>query len=278
MISRAEVLRRLRAKIAAGVPIIGGGAGNGLNAKFQEAGGIDLIIIYNSGKYRCDGLGSLAGMLPFGDATEVMLEMAPSVIPAVRNTPVIAGVFGVDPRHPPERLIPRLIAEGFSGVQNYPTVGLIDGDFGINLEESGFSYEHEVRWIAAANQAGLLTTPYAFNLDHARRMTEAGADVVVAHMGLTSGGSIGARTVVSLDECVTRIAAIATAAKSVREDVIVLCHGGPLAEPADAKYILDRVEAVAGFYGASSMERLPVETAMAGRVRDFLSIRRTPVV
>lgn len=272
--SRTEILQRFRAKIAEGRPIIGGGAGTGISAKFEEAGGIDLIVIYNSGRFRMAGHGSLAGLLPYGDANAIVMEMAREVLPVVRRTPVLAGVCGTDPMRMMDRFLAEVKAAGFAGVQNFPTVGLIDGTFRMNLEETGFSYWREVEMIRTAHQMDLLTTPYVFTPDDAVQMTAAGADILVAHMGLTTKGSIGARTAKTLDQCVELIDQMTDAAKSVRDDVIVLCHGGPIAEPDDAQYVLQRAKAVDGFYGASSMERLPTETAIREQTERFLQIRR----
>jgi predicted TIM-barrel enzyme len=273
-IPRAELLERFRAMIARGEPIIGGGAGNGLSAKCEEAGGIDLIVIYNSGRYRMAGRGSLAGVLAYGNANEIVLEMAREVLPVVRRTPVLAGVNGTDPFCLFDDFLDRIAALGFSGVQNFPTVGLIDGTFRANLEETGMGYGLEVDMIRLARRKDLLTTPYAFTPEEAAAMTEAGADIVVAHMGLTTGGTIGAGTAVSLADSVERINAMATAAKRVRGDVIVLCHGGPIATPSDATHVLRHCPDCHGFYGASSMERLPVETALTERTREFKRIAR----
>ena len=256
-IARAELLARLHAKIAAGQPIVGGGAGTGLSAKCEEAGGIDLIVIYNSGRYRMAGRGSLAGLLAYGNANEIVCEMAREVLPVVRRTPVLAGVNGTDPFMIPDEFLRRLIALGFSGVQNFPTVGLIDGTFRANLEETGMGYGLEVEMIAKARALDLLTTPYVFGVHEAQAMAKAGADIVVCHMGLTTGGSIGAETALRLADCVDPINAWATAAKRIKPDVIVLCHGGPIATPDDAAYILRHCRECHGFYGASSMERLP---------------------
>lgn len=280
--SRAAILKRLREKAASGRPIVGGGAGTGISAKCEEAGGIDLIVIYNSGRYRMAGRGSLSGLLPFGNANQVVKEMAHEVLTAVARTPVLAGVCGTDPFMIRDHFLRELKELGFAGIQNFPTVGLIDGLFRENLEETGMSYRMEVDCIAAAHEMDLLTTPYAFNVEEARRMTEAGADIVVAHMGLTSSGTIGARTIKTLDECVAEVQAIADTVKSLRDDCLVLCHGGPIANPVDAQYVLDRCSGVEGFYGASSMERLPTEIAITQQVREFaglkLANRKTAVV
>ncbi len=269
---REPILARLREKIAQGLPIVGGGAGTGLSAKCEEAGGIDLIVIYNSGRYRMAGRGSLSGLMPYGNANEIVKDMAREVLTIVRRTPVIAGVCGTDPFMLRDHFLRELVSLGFSGIQNFPTVGLIDGLFRANLEETGMGFGLEVDCIAAAARMGLLTTPYVFDTDQARQMTEAGADILVAHMGLTTGGAIGAETALSLNDCVERVGAIAEAARYVREDVIVLCHGGPIAMPADAQYVLDRCD-IHGFYGASSMERLPTETAISSQVGDFMRLK-----
>ena len=271
--NRSEALARLRAQVAAGTPIIGAGAGTGISAKSAEAGGVDLIIIYNSGRYRMAGRGSLAGMLPYGDANAVMLDMAREVLPVVRHTPVLAGVCGTDPFRIMEVFLPQIKAMGFSGVQNFPTVGLFDGVFRANLEETGMGYGLEVEMIRAAHALDLLTCPYVFTPDEAVAMTEAGADVLVPHMGLTTSGTIGAQTALSLDESVARVQAMHDAAKAVNREVMVLCHGGPIAEPDDAAYVLKHTHGIVGFFGASSMERLPVETAIANNVRRFKGIQ-----
>lgn len=272
-IPRSEILSRLRGKIDAGQPIIGGGAGTGLSARCEEAGGIDLIVIYNSGRYRMAGRGSLAGLLAYGNANEIVMDMGREVLPVVKDTPVLAGVNGTDPFMIRGEFLDRLIALGFSGVQNFPTVGLIDGTFRANLEETGMGYALEVDLIRAARDKDLLTTPYAFNADEARAMAGAGADIVVAHLGLTTGGDIGAETALTLDQCVTEIDAMAEAARSANPDVIVLCHGGPISMPEDAQYVLKRARDCQGFYGASSMERLPSETALVAQTRAFTEIR-----
>ena len=272
--SRSSILTRFREKIARSEPIIGGGAGTGISAKCEEAGGIDLIVIYNSGRYRMAGRGSLAGLLPYGNANEIVKEMAREVITAVTHTPVLAGVCGTDPFMLRDQFLRELRDMGFAGIQNFPTVGLIDGTFRANLEETGMGFQLEVDCIAAAHELDLLTTPYAFDSDQARLLTEAGADIIVAHMGLTTSGSIGAETALTLEQCVPKVAAIADAARAVREDVIVLCHGGPIAMPEDVRYMLQRLESIDGFYGASSMERLPTETALTARVKEFTQITR----
>jgi predicted TIM-barrel enzyme len=276
-IARRDILEKLHRMIARGEPIVGGGAGTGLSAKCEEAGGIDLIVIYNSGRYRMAGRGSLAGLLAYGNANEIVVEMAHEVLPVVRHTPVLAGVNGTDPFMIRGHFLRQLGELGFSGVQNFPTVGLIDGVFRANLEETGMGYGHEVDLIKEASALDLLTTPYVFNADEARAMTAAGADIIVCHMGLTTGGAIGAGTALTLDDCLPRIDEWAAAAKSVRKDVVVLCHGGPIANPGDAAYILDNCYDCHGFYGASSMERLPTETAIAEQTRQFKRLTRRPV-
>ena len=273
-IARTTLLERFRGKIAAGRPLIGGGAGTGLSAKCEEAGGIDLIVIYNSGRYRMAGRGSLAGLMAYGNANEIVCEMATEVLPVVKHTPVLAGVNGTDPFMIPDQFLRRLIDLGFSGVQNFPTVGLIDGTFRANLEETGMSYALEVELVARARELDLLTTPYVFCEADARAMAGAGADIVVCHLGLTTGGAIGAETSLELADCVAPINALAAAAKAVNPDVIVLCHGGPIATPEDAQYILRHCPACHGFYGASSMERLPTEVALTETTRRFVQITR----
>lgn len=268
-IARAQILAKFQDMVARKQPIVGGGAGTGLSAKSEEAGGIDLIIIYNSGRYRMAGRGSAAGLLAYGNANEIVKEMAREVLPVVKHTPVLAGVNGTDPFVLMPQFLAELKAMGFSGVQNFPTIGLFDGMMRQSFEETGMSYGAEVEMIAAAHELDLLTTPYVFNPEEARAMTEAGADIIVAHMGVTTGGAIGAKAAKTLDQCIGEIDAIADAARSVRRDVIVLCHGGPIAMPEDAKYVLARSPHCHGFYGASSMERLPVETAIKRQVEDF---------
>ena len=272
--SRAEILTRLRQKITDGLPIIGGGAGTGISAKCEEAGGIDLIVIYNSGRYRMAGRGSLAGLMPYGNANQIVREMAHEVLTAVKSTPVLAGVCGTDPFLLRDSFLKELKEIGFAGIQNFPTVGLIDGLFRANLEETGMGFSHEVDLIAAAHQMDLLTTPYAFEPVQAEQLTQAGADIIVAHMGLTTSGTIGASTALTLEQCVPRVAEITAAARAIRKDVIVLCHGGPIAMPEDAQFMLDKLPQIDGFYGASSMERLPVEIAMTEQVRQFAAMRR----
>ncbi|WP_408863041.1 phosphoenolpyruvate hydrolase family protein [Acidisoma sp.] len=272
--NRAKLMDRFQSMARAGQPILGGGAGTGLSAKCEEAGGIDLIVIYNSGRYRMAGRGSLAGMLAYGNANEIVVEMAREVLPVVRHTPVLAGVNGTDPFCNLDYFLDQLAALGFSGVQNFPTVGLIDGTFRAGLEETGMGYGLEVEMIRLAHAKDLLTTPYVFNPDEATAMAEAGADILVAHMGLTTGGAIGASTALTLDDCVERINAIGKAGRAVRPDILLLCHGGPIAEPEDAQYVLARCPDCHGFYGASSMERLPSERALIERTRRFKQITR----
>jgi predicted TIM-barrel enzyme len=273
-IARKKLIEKFRAMVARGEPIIGGGAGTGLSAKCEEAGGIDLIVIYNSGRYRMAGRGSLAGLLAYGNANEIVLEMAHEVLPVVRHTPVLAGVNGTDPFMLREPFLKKLGEMGFSGVQNFPTVGLIDGVFRANLEETGMGYSLELEMIRKAHELDLLTTPYVFSEDNAIAMTEAGADIIVCHMGLTTGGSIGAGTALTLQDCVPRINEWAKASLKRRKDVMVLCHGGPIATPEDAKFILDACPNCHGFYGASSMERLPTEIALTAQTRKFKEIGR----
>ena len=272
-LQRSQILQKLHAKVRSGQPIIGAGAGTGLSAKCEEAGGVDLIVIYNSGRFRMAGRGSLAGLMAYGNANEIVKDMAKEVLTAVKHTPVLAGVNGTDPFLLRGHFLRELKALGFAGIQNFPTVGLIDGTFRANLEETGMSYQLEVETIAAAREMELLTTPYVFNTDEAKRMTEAGADIIVAHMGLTTGGAIGAETAKTLDDCVREVQAIADTAKSIRSEVLVLCHGGPIATPPDAQYILDRCRGVDGFYGASSMERLPTEKALTAEVKQFAALQ-----
>lgn len=272
--SRSQILSRLRAKVHAGQPIIGGGAGTGISAKCEEAGGIDLIVIYNSGRYRMAGRGSLSGLLAYGNANQIVKEMGYEVLTAVEHTPVLAGVNGTDPFMIRDLFLRELKEMGFSGVQNFPTVGLIDGMFRENLEETGMSYMQEVELIAAANQLDLLTTPYVFNVQEAQWMTKAGADIIVAHMGLTTSGTIGAKSAKTLEDCVAQVQAICDASKSLRSDCLVLCHGGPIANPSDAEYILKRCPQIDGFYGASSMERLPTEIAITQQVQAFMKLTR----
>jgi predicted TIM-barrel enzyme len=267
--TREHVLARLRAQVESGKPIVGGGAGTGLSAKCGEAGGLDLIIIYNSGRYRMAGRGSLAGMMPYGDANAIFLDIAREVLPVVEHTPVLAGVCGTDPFRVMKRFLADVRDAGFSGVQNFPTVGLIDGVFRQNLEETGMGYSKEVEMIATASDMGLLTCPYVFNPEEAERMTAAGADVLIPHLGLTTKGMIGAKTALTLDESAKRVQAMADAARRVNPDVLVLCHGGPIAEPDDVAYVLAHTKGVVGFFGASSIERLPTEVAITDCVKRF---------
>ena len=271
---KKALLKRFRAMIAQGEPIVGGGAGTGLSAKCEEAGGIDLIVIYNSGRYRMAGRGSLSGLMPYGDANAIVMEMAAEVLPVVRHTPVIAGICGTDPFRRMEVFLDEVKRIGFAGVQNFPTVGLIDGTFRANLEETGMGFGLEVEMIALANRKGLLTTPYVFGEDDARAMAGAGADIIVCHLGLTTGGSIGAETALRLEQCPALVDAWASAALAIKQDAIILVHGGPVAEPADADFIMKNTRHCHGFYGASSMERLPVELAIRDQTRAFKRIGR----
>ncbi len=271
--ARADLLARFRGMVERREPIVGGGAGTGLSAKCEEAGGIDLIVIYNSGRYRMAGRGSLAGLLAYGNANEIVVEMAREVLPVVKKTPVIAGVNGTDPFLLTDHFLAELKAMGFAGVQNFPTVGLIDGLFRQNLEETGMGYGLEVEMIARAHALDLLTTPYVFSAAEAVAMAEAGADIIVPHMGLTTGGVIGAETAKTLDDCVALVDEWAAAALAVRPDIIVLCHGGPIAMPEDAAYVLQHCRHCHGFYGASSMERLPTEQALTAQTRAFKKVK-----
>jgi predicted TIM-barrel enzyme len=270
---RGSLLARFRSKVDSGLPLIGGGAGTGLSAKCAEAGGIDLIVIYNSGRFRMAGRGSLAGLLAYGNANEIVMDMAQEILPVVRDTPVLAGINGTDPFMNLDHLLDEVRAIGFSGIQNFPTVGLIDGAFRQNLEETGMSYAMEIDLVALARQKDMLTTPYVFDEDQARQMTEAGADIVVVHMGLTIGGTIGAETSMTLEEAITSVRRIASSALECREDVFVLCHGGPISSPDDAAAVLAACPECHGFYGASSMERLPTERALTEQIRAFGNIR-----
>lgn len=272
-LNRKEIMARLRAKVAAGQPIVGGGAGTGISAKMSEAGGIDLLVIYNSGRFRMGGRGSLSGLMPYGDANAIVMDMAREVIPVVDHTPVLAGVCATDPFRVMKLFLRDVAAAGFAGVQNFPTVGLIDGQFRQGLEETGMGFGIEVDMIRMAHEMDLLTTPYAFNADDAEALARAGADILIPHMGLTTKGSIGATTALTLEESAARIQRMHDRAKRINPDLLVLCHGGPIAEPEDAQYILDHTEGIVGFYGASSMERLPVEPAISGRVRQFTELR-----
>ncbi len=273
-IARADILARFRAMKARGKPIIGAGAGTGISAKCEEEGGADLIVIYNSGRYRMAGRGSLAGMMPYGDANGVVVEMAREVLPVVSRTPVLAGVCGSDPFRQMDQFLDEIVRLGFSGVQNFPTVGLIDGRFRAGLEQTGMGYEREVEMVAKAHARDLLTTPYVFDPAEAVAMARAGADVLVCHFGLTVGGSIGAATATRLEDCPVLTDAMAEAAMTVNPNLFILVHGGPIAEPADAEYVLSRARRCDGFYGASSMERLPVERALVGQVAKFKAIKR----
>lgn len=272
--TRQRILAALQEKVKQGGYIIGGGAGTGISAKFEEDGGIDLIVIYNSGRFRMAGHGSLAGLMPYGDANSIVLEMASEVLPVVKKTPVIAGVCGTDPMRVMSRFLKQIKDEGFVGVQNFPTVGLIDGNFRMNLEETNMGYDKEVEMIRLAHEEDLLTTPYVFSEQDAVKMTNAGADILVIHLGLTTSGTIGAQTAKTLDQCVEEIRSIAAAAIQVRPDILILCHGGPIAEPDDAAYVLERCPEIHGFYGASSMERLPTERAIREQTQRFVSLRR----
>jgi predicted TIM-barrel enzyme len=267
--TREESLDALRGTVDAGEPIVGAGAGTGISAKFAERGGVDLLIIYNSGRYRMAGRGSLAGLLPYGDANEIVVEMGGEVLPVVEDTPVLAGVCGTDPFREIDVFLPELKRQGFTGVQNFPTVGLIDGSFRDNLEETKMSFEREVELIEKANDLDMLTCPYVFDEDQARDMTAAGADIVVAHMGLTTSGDIGAETALDLDGATERVQKIHDAAIDEREDVLVICHGGPIAEPEDARHVFTNTEDVVGFFGASSIERLPTERAIEEQAERF---------
>ncbi|KAE9366488.1 hypothetical protein N431DRAFT_384330 [Stipitochalara longipes BDJ] len=270
--NRDEILARFWDQVKQGKPIVGAGAGIGLSAKCAEAGGSDLIIIYNSGRFRMAGHGSLAGLMPYSNANDVVVDMAPEILAAVKHTPVIAGVCGTDPFRDMPRFLKQLKEMGFAGVQNFPTVGLIDGNFRTSLEETGMGYEKEVEMIRVASDMGILTTPYVFNVPEAEMMAKAGADVIVAHMGLTTSGTIGAKTGKSLEQCVKDVQEIVDTVVNVKKDTILLCHGGPIAAPEDAKFVLSRVQGLHGFYGASSMERLPVEEAITRVAKDFKNI------
>ena len=270
--TRKQILQRLQKSIDDRIPIMGGGAGTGISAKFEEAGGVDLMVIYNSGRFRMAGRGSLAGCMPYGDANAIVMEMANEVLPVVKNTPVLAGVCGTDPFRLMDKFLQQVKDVGFSGVQNFPTVGLFDGQIRLNLEETGMGYGLEVDMIGMARELDLFTTPYAFNADEGKAMAGAGADVVVAHMGLTTKGSIGATSAVTLEQAPGKVQEIVDAAKSVNPNVICLCHGGPISMPGDAEYVLQNTEGVHGFYGASSMERLPTEVAITEQMKKFKAI------
>ncbi len=271
--TRTEILKKLKEQVYNGKVILGAGAGTGISAKSAENGGVDLIIIYNSGRYRMAGRGSLAGLLPYGDANQIVVEMGSEVLPIVKNTPVLAGVCGTDPFRVMDKFLEQLKNQGFAGVQNFPTVGLIDGVFRHNLEETGMGYDLEVEMVEKAHELDMLTTPYVFDAEQAKMMAEAGADILVAHMGLTTKGTIGAKTALTLDESVKRVQEICDAGKSVNSDILVLCHGGPIAMPEDAAYVLERTEGVVGFFGASSIERIPTEIAIKEQVKLFKDIK-----
>lgn len=270
--SRTEILERFRSQVAAGKPIIGGGAGTGITAKSAEAGGIDLIVIYNSGRFRMAGRGSLSGLLAYGDANAIVMDMANEVLPVVKRTPVLAGVNGTDPFRVMPHFLKQVKEIGFAGVQNFPTVGLIDGVFRANLEETGMGFGHEVDMIRLASEMDLLTSPYVFDEDQAAAMAEAGADILVPHMGLTTSGTIGAQTALTLEQAAEKVQALADAARRVNPDILCLCHGGPIAEPDDAQYILDHTEGIVGFYGASSIERFPTEVGIRQQTEHFKNI------
>lgn len=273
-IKRSEIIAKLRNEVASGKIILGAGAGTGISAKSGEAGGVDLIIIYNSGRYRMAGRGSLAGLLSYGDANAIVVEMGHEVLPVVKHTPVLAGVCGTDPFRIMEVFLKQLKEQGFSGVQNFPTVGLIDGVFRQNLEETGMGYDLEVEMIKKAHELDLLTTPYVFDEEQAKKMAAAGADIIVAHMGLTTKGTIGAKTALTLDDAVRRVQALCDAAKSVNPDIMVLCHGGPIAEPQDAQYVIARTKGVDGFFGASSIERFATEVGIKQQAEAFKNITK----
>lgn len=269
---RSQVLARLRAKVAEGRPVIGGGAGTGISAKSAEAGGIDLLVIYNSGRFRMAGRGSLSGLLAYGDANAIVMEMANEVLPVVKRTPVLAGVNGTDPFRVMGHFLRQVKEIGFAGVQNFPTVGLIDGVFRANLEETGMGYGHEIDMIRMAHELDLLTSPYVFDEDQAKDMARAGADILVPHMGLTTSGTIGAKTALTLEEAAVKVQQLADAARSVNPDILCLCHGGPIANPADAQYILDHTDGIVGFYGASSIERFPTEVGIRAQTEEFKAV------
>ena len=270
--SRQEILDRFRTQVAQGQPIIGGGAGTGITAKSAEAGGIDLLVIYNSGRFRMAGRGSLSGLLAYGDANAIVMEMANEVLPVVKRTPVLAGVNGTDPFRVMGHFLRQVKEIGFAGVQNFPTVGLIDGVFRANLEETGMGYGHEIDMIRMAHELDLLTSPYIFDEDQAKDMARAGADILVPHMGLTTSGTIGAKTALTLEEAAVKVQQLADAARSVNPDILCLCHGGPIANPADAQYILDHTDGIVGFYGASSIERFPTEVGIRAQTEEFKAV------
>lgn len=273
--ARKQIMERLRRQVANGIPIVGAGAGTGISAKCEEAGGADLIIIYNSGRFRMAGRGSIAGLMPYGDANQIVMEMAAEVLPVVKHTPVLAGVCGTDPFREMPRFLQELKDLGFSGVQNFPTVGLFEGRIRANMEETGMGYNREIEMIRQAAELDLLTTPYVFTIDEAAAMAKAGADIIVAHVGTTLSGTIGAHTAMSLDQASRVVQDIADAAKAVNPDVLVICHGGPIASVEDTRYVLEHTKGLAGFYGASSMERLPVEVAITENVRQFKKLALT---
>ncbi len=272
LFARDDILKHLHAQVKAGKPIVGGGAGTGISAKCAEAGGIDLLIIYNSGRFRMAGRGSMSGMMPYGDANQIVMDMAREVLPVVERTPVLAGVCGTDPFRIMKRFLQEVKSAGFAGVQNFPTVGLIDGQFRQNLEETGMGYDKEVAMIAAARELDLLTCPYVFSVSEAEAMANAGADVLIPHMGLTTKGTIGAKTAMTLAEAAKQVQALADAAKRINPDIMVLCHGGPISEPDDVRFILQHTTGIVGFFGASSIERLPTEVAITACVREFKAI------
>lgn len=272
--SRAEIIAKFKAEVAEGKILVGVGAGTGITAKSSEAGGADMLIIYNSGRYRMAGRGSLAGLLSYGDANQIVVEMGAEVLPVVKNTPVLAGVCGTDPFRVMDVYLKQLKDQGFNGVQNFPTVGLIDGVFRQNLEETGMGYDLEVEMIRKAHELDMLTTPYVFDPDQARKMAEAGADILVAHMGLTTKGTIGAKTALTLDDCIPKIEAIIKAGREVNPDIMVICHGGPIAEPDDAAYVIERTEGIDGFFGASSIERFAAERGIKAQAAAFKAIKK----
>jgi predicted TIM-barrel enzyme len=273
MFARSEILTRFRAQVAAGKPIVGGGAGTGISAKCAEMGGIDLIIIYNSGRFRMAGRGSLAGLLPYGDANQIVMDMAREVLPIVEKTPVLAGVCGTDPFRIMKRFLLDVRNAGFSGVQNFPTVGLFDGNLRVGLEETGMGFAKEVDMIAQARELDLLTCPYVFTPEEATQMAKAGADILIPHMGLTTKGSIGAKSAMTLEAATKLVQELADAAKAVNPEILVLCHGGPISEPSDVRYVLDNTKGIVGFFGASSIERLPTEVAITGCVKQFKALK-----
>lgn len=272
--TRSEIMAKFKEQVKNGQTLLGVGAGTGITAKFSEAGGADMLIVYNSGRYRMAGRGSLAGLLSYGDANQIVVEMGAEVLPVVKNTPVLAGVCGTDPFRVMEIFLKQLKAQGFAGVQNFPTVGLIDGVFRQNLEETGMGYDLEVEMIRKAHELDMLTTPYVFDPDQARAMAEAGADILVAHMGLTTKGTIGAQTALTLDDCVERIEAVIKAGREVNPDIMVICHGGPIAEPEDAAYVIEKTEGIDGFFGASSIERFAAEKGIKSQTEAFKAIRK----